>query len=376
MKKIAFFYPSNKRSNVLETTVSELEKSGHHLYFLTTCEKGDLHMELDKMGIRNYSQKTDIRFPLLYYPLHIFRLIKFCKSQQIDIVFSHLQHANFIAVFAQFFMSTRVIAFRHHFKFNKGNFGIPLEVNRNEVLFDKVINRLAREIVLPSSGVLNGMLEYEKVNPKKLQILPYLYDFAQYGEANMEKVEEIKKATPCELRLIMVARLIPFKRHILIFPVVKKLIEEGLDLKMLVLDEGPEKENLQAYINDNGLENSIKMIGFQRNVIDYMKAADLMIHPSLTEASNNTVKEIGLMEKVVAVCKGVGDFDDYLVDGENGFLMDIVHPEKSAEEIIRKVYGQKELIGSIGSQLKKSILEKFGNRAALKEEYLQLINRS
>ncbi len=373
-KRILFYYPSNKRSNVLETTFKELKDEGYTVLFLSTCEKGMLHEKFEEFEITTFSHKVDSSFPLFYYLNQVLFLIQFCRKHHIDVVFSHLQHVNFIAVLAQYFMRTEVLIFRHHFKFNKGNFGIPLKVNRNEVFFDKIINRLAKRIIVPSSGVYNGMLQYELVNPKKLSIIPYLYDFKQYGSPNAEEVDRIKANFPSRLRIIMIARLIPFKRHILIFPVIKKLLEEGFDISMMVLDEGPEKENQEQYIKENGLENKIELLGFQTNVIDFMAAADLIIHPSITEASNNTIKEIGLLEKVVAVCKGVGDFDDYIIDEENGFLMDIEKPEVDAERIIRKVYNEKKLISLMGSKIKSSIEKQFGDYDAIKRKHLDLLN--
>ena len=52
-----------------------------------------------------------------------------------------------------------------------------------------------------------------------------------------------------------------------------------------------------------------------------MAACDLMIHPSLSDASNSAIKEMGLLSKAVAVCSEVGDFDEYIVNDVNGFLM-------------------------------------------------------
>ncbi len=373
MKRILFYYPSNKRSIQIETTLIELKKMGYEMILLTTCEAGDLHQQLKENNIPFFTNKIDSKNSFTYYYQQITFLIKFCKSQNINIVFSNLQHTNFIAVIAQFFMSAKVISFRHHFKFNKGNFGIPLKVNKNEVFFDKIINRLAKKIIVPSKGVYNGILENETIGTNKMEVIPYLYDFSQYGKPNLENVEQIKEKYPAHLRLIMVARVIPFKRHILIFPIIKKLIDKGLDIKMMILDEGVEKEKLQQYIDVHQLNNHIFLLGFKRDFLDYMKASDLIIHPSLTEASNNVIKEIGLMEKAVAVCRGVGDFDEYIEEGRNGYFMDIAHPEKDAEKVIEHIYSHKELIPTLGQQLKRDILSKFGNNSDTLKKYQSLI---
>lgn len=376
MKKILFFYPSNKRSVQIETTIIELSKLGHTIHLLTTSAAGDLHKNLEAHGITTSAHVSKFKNSILYYINQIFYLISFCRKEKVDLLFANLQHANFIAVFAQYFIPGKLICFRHHFKFNRGNFGIPLKVNRNEILFDKNINFLAKHIVVPSKGVYDGMIEYETINAKKLSIVPYLYDFSRYGHPNLDKAQEIREAYKAKLLIIMVARLIPFKRHILMLPVIKKLVEEGLDIKMIILDEGPEKENLENYIQSNNLTDNIFLLGFRRNFLDYMAASDLILHPSITEASNNVIKEIGLQEKAVAVCSGVGDFDEYIENNRNGFLMDISTPEKDAEEIIKILYNDLSRIEKLGSTLKNTIIEKFGNNEPIIEQYKELIENT
>lgn len=374
MKRILFYYPSNKRSIQIETTFSEIRKLGHEIILLSTCEKGLLHQELEQQGVKTYTHVAKYSFSPFYYLNQIMYLIQFCNKHRIDIVFSNLQHTNFISVFAQYFVKARVIAFRHHFKFSRGNFGIPLEINKTEALFDKVINRLSKKIIVPSTGVYNGIKEFEQVDLSKVEIIPYLYDFSKYGSPDLEKVSQLKDQYKSELLIIMVARLIPFKRHLQMLPTFQKLIEQGLDLKVIILDEGPCKTEIEKYISDHQLEQRIFLIGFTTQFLEYMKAADLLIHPSLTEASNNVVKEIGLMEKAVAVCKGVGDFDDYIEHEKNGFLMSKEAPEKDAEAIIQKVYYDKEKLKVLGQNLHQTILTQFGNNSPIVNQYKSLID--
>lgn len=359
MKRLLYYYPSNKKSVVIETILRGYVENNHDVYFLTTCERGVLHENLEKFGVKTFAHPISKKNAIWYYLSQLFFLISFCRKNKIDVVLSNLQHVNFIAVFAQYFIKAKVFIFRHHFKFVQGFKG-TVELNKTEAFFDKVINLLAKEIIVPSSGVYNGMKEYEKVNMNKVKILPYFYDFSLYGKPNVENVEKIKQRYPAHLRLIMCARLIPLKRHIEVFPMIKKLKEEGLDIKMFVLDEGPEKENLEKYIKDNHLEETIIMLGFRRDFLDYMAASDVLIHPSLTEASNSVVKEMGLMEKAVIVCEKVGDFDDYIVHNENGILIPRDFTQEQLLQIIRDFYQNKEKIALLGKNLRSTVMTKFG----------------
>ena len=159
----------------------------------------------------------------------------------------------------------------------------------------------------------------------------------------------------------------------MVFPIIKKLVGEGYDIKMIVLDEGFEKDTLSQYIVDNNLTDDIFMLGFKTDFINYMAASDLLIHPSLTEASNSAVKEMGVLKKAVAVCSSVGDFDDYIVDEYNGFLMSPNDTEKYIEELLRKVYKNKKSLEWMGKNLYNTVIQKFNLSDDIVEEYIKLL---
>ena len=153
MKNILFFYPSNKRAIVNETLLRFLKNKGHNVFFLTTCEEGLLHEEIRKIGVPVYTNVINKSSSLFYYFKQILFLIKFCRNNNINLVISSLQHVNFISVFAQYFIKARVVLIRHHFKFDVYSNDSKLSYNKTEAVFDKIINKLAKEIVVPSYGV-------------------------------------------------------------------------------------------------------------------------------------------------------------------------------------------------------------------------------
>ena len=67
MKRILFYYPSNKRSIQIETTLIALKNKGHTITLLTTCEKGDLHLELEKNEIQTFQNVVNTSNSVLYY---------------------------------------------------------------------------------------------------------------------------------------------------------------------------------------------------------------------------------------------------------------------------------------------------------------------
>ncbi len=112
------------------------------------------------------------------------------------------------------------------------------------------------------------------------------------------------------------------KNHMLIFNAVKSLKEEGIEV--LVLCSGYMKdyrdptyiEELKTFIQNNTLENNIKLLGLvdYDDVLYFMRYSISVINPSLFEGWSSTVEE----------CKSIG---------KNMLLSDIpVHREQDPEE--------------------------------------------
>lgn len=370
MKKILLYYVPNFHSVAIETLCSEINKSGNKLVVLTQSPRGDLHTYLDKLGVENHSKVYSARFSPFNYIRHLFFLLKFCRKQKIDTVWSHLSTCNFVAVLAQRFMrKRRVVVFRHHFHKSIKTEGFK-SVNRNEKRMVGFVNRVAKEIVVPSLEVRNGMIEYEKVNPEKIAVIPYIYDFSQYGRPDQETVRQIRDTYRAQLLILTASRMIKMKRHALLMPVYQKLLNEGYDIKVLLLDDGEERPSLESFVKENHLDNRIFFLGLKKNIIDYLGAADLVVHPSATEASSSLIKEAGLVEKPVIVCSGVGDFDQYIQNGKNGFLVQENDEQADFENYIREVYQDRKKAESMGAALRVTVLEEFSANKKTIDLYL------
>lgn len=214
---------------------------------------------------------------------------------------------------------------------------------------------------MPSRGVYEGMIALENVKKDKLEIIPYVYDFSNYQLVSEKKVKQIKERYQGKLLIVMVARLTPFKRHIVALRVFDKLIKKGNDIQVVILDEGEEKEGLVNFVKEQNLHKNIHLIGYQENVLEYLAAGDLLVHPSLTEASNSVVKEAGFVGTPVVICKGIGDFDDYIIDGVNSFAIRRGCIEEDLLQVLEQVYSNPELLNRYAELLKKEVKFKFGN---------------
>lgn len=350
---ILFYYPDKERSVSISTLMIAFQEQGHNVYLLTHAKEGYLHNDVKKHGIKTFSYFIKKPNFLIFYLRHIFYLAFFTRKNKIDIVYSHIQKANLISSFAQFFSLSRFVLCRHH------SDCAYIDNNRKEKLADKIINRLGREFIVPSDKVYNQMIKTEKVKDKKIYLIKYAYDFSEYPIVEKEEVAEIKKKYSADLLLIKVARLITEKRHIVLLKVMKNLLSRGLNIKLLLLSDGPERENISNYITQNNLQNNIFMLSYRNDVMNYISAADIVVHVSESEASSNLAKEVGLLKKPLIVCKDVGDFDEYLIDKVNSLMIDKNVSTVYLENLLLRIYYDKSIISDLGENLYNTVIERF-----------------
>jgi len=362
--RILLYYQNPYRTVFIESLLKGFVGKGHEVYLLTTCPAGPLHEVVAAFGVNVYTATTHNDKKFSYINNALF-LIKFCKTHHIEVVYSHLQNANLIALIASPFIKAKVFPCRHHMD------DVRLGGNRNGKLIDKLVNALAKKLIIVSAATRNYLINIEKVKPEKIIAIPLGYDFDLYGKINPQEVQQIRDNCSCKLLLIIIGRMVVNKNHITAFKVLNALVNAGLDIKMIVMDQGPEQEKLLTFVAENKLSDRLFFTGFKNSIIDYIAASDILICPSISEASNQVVKEAGILGKPGIVIKGVGDFDEYIISGKNGFVVSTENTEQEMVALLADIYNGKYNLGEIGDRQKQVVQNKFSIGPVV-DQYLKL----
>ena len=350
---ILFYTPFNLRSRDTESLMEAFIKQGHKVILLTQAEEGVYHENCRKLGVEVNTYVLKKKNSFIYFMKHALYLIKFCKKNKVDVLYAHLETAGLPAVLAQYFIKAKVYVCRHiideAYLFNSKNF----------IILTRIVYLLAKNIIVVSEHCKQFMVDVESVSEKKIQVIFLAYNFKLYQEPNEPNVAGIRKKYQADLLLIVACRLVAPKRTEAAINVIEKLIEKGINAKMVVLGTGPDFDKINNYILQRNLSASVFMEGFKLNVMDYLSASDILIHPSLSDSSSVIIKEAGLNKKVVIACSGIGDVDDYLVHEKNAIL---VSKENTVEEMtaaIIKLYTNQEIRKVIGENLYNLVTERF-----------------
>jgi glycosyltransferase involved in cell wall biosynthesis len=364
---ILIYFPYNQRTVEQQSVMEMFIKNGHRVFLLTLSAPGPLHQIATAMGVTCLSSGTGEQLTVKNVFTNARLLIKTCKQHQINVVLAHQQICALPLIIAKPFIKAQAFYIRHNT--DEGYAANPAKAK----MLNGFINRWSKNIIAPSNIVYNFLHQKEGVPANKMRRINYGYNFDQYEKPIAATVENIRQEFAATLLIVSVARLVEAKRHIKMFSVVQTLVNEGLDCKMICLGAGSLKNELEKWIVENNMTHHIYLMGIKSNVLDYLSAGDLLLHLSETEASNSVVKEAGLVKKAAIVCKGVGDFEDYIEHNVNGFLTDKDHPEKETADILRAMYHNKVQLQQIGANAQQTITTVFDikNVAA---SYLNLLN--
>jgi len=120
--------------------------------------------------------------------------------------------------------------------------------------------------------------------------------------------------------VVTAGRLSNEKGYDRLLRVYKRLQEENLDIDLWILGEGPQRQKLEHYIEQNGLSDSVKLLGFQKNPYPYFREADLLVCSSYCEGFSTFVTEGLILGKAILTteCSGMREL---LGNSEYGMIV-------------------------------------------------------
>jgi glycosyltransferase involved in cell wall biosynthesis len=224
---------------------------------------------------------------------------------------------------------------------------------------NKIVYTLSKNTIVVSERSKQWMVENEGISEKKISVIRLAYNFELYPKADSKVVEEIRRHYPAKILLLTACRMMEGKRPHISVNVTKQLVNAGLDVKLLLLGEGPLANSIAQQIKALALESRVFFLGFRSNIMDYLSACDILLHPSLQDSSSVIIKEAGLNAKAVLACFNIGDANEYLVHQKNALLVHPENTEKEMTEQIKTFYETPEQLIRLGKNLKTFVLERF-----------------
>jgi len=346
-----------------------LEKLGHEVYVVTAnLESFQYEYDEEERVLRIPGIPTGIYDSRLtsVYPLKAVNMI---KNWNLDIIHSQTEFA--IGTFARLVAYQLDIPLVHTYHtmyedyvhyITKGYFNkSSKKVVEYLTLF--YCDKTATELIVPTKKTYDLFKEKYQVD-RNIHIIPTGIELERFYKENVdcEKLGKLKK----KLKLkdkdfvgIFIGRLGQEKNVIFLLDVMKELVPDYPDIKLLIVGDGPDYDEYKKIIKEYKIDKNVIMTGkvAWEEVPYYYQLSDIFLTASHTETQGLTVIE-AMASGVVPVCIEDESFLIAVVDGLNGRIF---KDEEECKNIVLELYNDKELVSKLSKQARINS-DRFGSK--------------
>lgn len=239
------------------------------------------------------------------------RFVSMLRSERIDVLHAHSFGSNaWGSTLGRLARVPVVIAHEHTWSFQG-------DLSRR--LVDRfVIARLADVFLAVSAEDRRKMIELERIDPARIQVLPNGIPAPALTGTDVRAELGIAADAPL---LGSVGNLRPQKAYDVLVRAAAILRREHGDLRVVIAGEGSERESLGALIAELGLGETVLLLGERRDALDVVDAADVAVNTSSFEGSPLSVLEYMALGKPI-VASRVGGTPDLIEDRVHGLLVE------------------------------------------------------
>jgi glycosyltransferase involved in cell wall biosynthesis len=305
----------------------------------------------------------------------LFAIYKHMKRGTFDLVHTHSSKAGVLARIAARMAGIPVVIYSPHaFSFDgPGN----ILKKAPYIFFERIAAFFCDAIITDSSTEKDLALKFKIAPNKKIRVIPPSIALKDYsgGISEDDKRTYLKKLRVPEGHKVvtMICRLAVQKDPITFILSCQRLMEDCQDVTFLLVGDGPLREACLGSMQETGMNERIKVLGWRRDYKTILRVSDLLVSSSLWEGMPFIVLEAMAFAKAVVATRSTGTVD-VINDGENGFLVPPRSPEMLAQKM-KWVLERPDIGSAIGKAARETIKDKFcveKTIPSMEEFYLQL----
>lgn len=254
-------------------------------------------------------------------PRVLWRLLRLCKRERVDVWHGHDYKSNLYGVLLRPFHDFRLVTTVH---------GWVKHTSRTPLYYaiDRWTLPLHDQVVAVSSDLHAACLEAD-VEPARLNLIENAIDTDEFRRTRPRR-------TAGRLRLGAVGRLSEEKGFDLLIRAVERLLDEGLELELAIAGEGDQEDALRAQIAASPHAEHLELLGFRSDTLALFDSFDLFVLSSLREGLPNVVLEAMSMELPILATRS-GGMETFSRDGDDALLCDPGSVDELADGLRRLV---------------------------------------
>jgi glycosyltransferase involved in cell wall biosynthesis len=245
------------------------------------------------------------------------RLAREIRSRRITLIHAHQYTPFFYAALAKVLLGGRVqLMLTEHGRHYPDRVSVARRlVNR------LLLSRLADHVSACSDFSGRALAAHDGFPAARIEVIPNGVDLSAFEpQADRSAVFERLGLDPSRRVVVTIARFHPVKDHRTLLRAFSRVAQSRPDVDLLLVGEGPLRSELQAMVEALGLGGRVHFAGVRADVPAILRACDLFVLSSLSEAASLTLLEAMASETPVVVT-AVGGNPEIVPDERYGRLV-------------------------------------------------------
>lgn len=346
-------------TNTVET-VARLNPSRYETFLicgLTHDPDGTIETLLRQKNIRYKFIPELVRDVSLLKDVHaFFTLLGFLRQNRFDIVHTHSSKAGILGRWAARFAGVKHIIHTPHGHVFYGYFSPWLTAI---FLFaEQLTARITDKIITLTEKGKTEHVQLKIGSPEKfIPVYSGIDINAAADRAPDIHLRDRYGIHKSDIVIGTVTRLVTIKGVEHLIRAVGSLRSRHPNVRLMIIGEGPLKDELAKFVSELALTDSVVFCGFHNDPLPFFHAFDIFCLPSLNEGMGRVILEAMACGKPV-VASDTGGIPELVQDGVTGFLCPIADPGSIAAAI-EKLINNNQLCREFGAAGKKAATAKF-----------------
>ncbi len=223
-------------------------------------------------------------------------------------------------------LQVRLIGFAHMF----------LSHSKKDLLHSALYKRVEKIICLTNVQKKN-FLKVLPINELQIAVVPNGVDTKKFSASNRSEIVRKSLGASDEILIGVVGRLDKLKGQIELVEAARILKQKDLRFKIAIIgeetaNEGGVRSALVKKIEQNQLQNIVRLAGFRLEIPEIIASLDILVMPSWAETFGRVVIE-AMASGTPVIATNAGGVPDIITDGSDGLLVPPQDPEALAKAI-------------------------------------------
>lgn len=333
------------------TILKYINKEKYDIRLCCLVEKGEIGQEIENLGFRVDVIGTSQRLSNI---LSFFLIWNYLKRNKFDLIQTCLPAPNLYGRLAALFARVPHIISEEHSYYERYNprFGFLFR------LIDRMLARYTDKIISCSDIVKQRLAKEEKIPEDKFLTIHNGIDVKKFMIDCLKKQARVKLGLDPDAPIIgCIGSFAPRKGHIYLLQAMQAVLDAYPETKLLLLGGGPSKKEMEDFVRQRGLGDSVHFLGRRRDIPLILKALDILVSPSIKEALAINLIE-AMYTGLPCVATNIGGTPELVIDGQTGILVTPANPEALARAI-KELIDKPDLAKKYGEAGRKRVLEGF-----------------